>query len=133
MWWNNQRLLNKIKTTQFNEKYNNKSLFLAIAHKDIDLNTVQKDTTFSTRHIRSLIELNATLENNSNKNLSFKGKYYKNDHHGSVPLISEYDALRYIFNSYELNIKQEDFLNPEFDILSKLNNHYKELSKVFGK
>ena len=102
MWWNNRRLLNKIKSTKLNNTYKRKSLFLAIANtmsKGMDTLSVQKDTTSRTNHIRSILELNSYLKKNSQKQLLYKAKYYKNDSHGSVPLIAEYDALHHIFES----------------------------------
>lgn len=135
MWWNNKNLLNLIKNTTFNEQYANKTLFLGIANtmsKDMDTIRVQKDTTSTTRHIRAILELNSYLNTDSQKKLSFKGKYYEDDDHGSVPLIAEYDALRYIFDFYRFKLENEDYLNPEIDILAKVENYYKRLSKGFG-
>lgn len=37
------------------------------------------------------------------------GKYYDGDDHGSVPLITEYDALRFIFKDYPIHFKPNDF------------------------
>jgi len=101
MWWNDQRLLNKIKTTEFNKIYDKKSLFLAIASKGIDFNRISSDKRKSSKHIQSLIKLDSILKNRTNKELSFKVKYYKDENHGSVPTIAEYDGLKYIFNSYK--------------------------------
>ncbi|WP_298425073.1 alpha/beta hydrolase-fold protein [uncultured Kordia sp.] len=133
MWWNKKNLLNKIKSAEFNSKHNNKTLFLGIANtmsKGLNIKSVLKDTTSKTAHIRAILELNSYLETQTE--LSFKGKYYENDDHGSVPLITTYDALRYIFNFYRFKLKQEDYINPEIDILGKVENYYKRLSKGFG-
>ena len=100
MWFNNRRLLNKIKLTKLDKTYKRKSLFLAIANtmnKGMDTLSVQKDITAKTNHIRSILELNSYLKKNAQKQLLYKAKYYKNDSHGSVPLIAEYDALHHIF------------------------------------
>lgn len=135
MWWDNRKLLNKIKTTSFNERYDNKTLFLGIANtmpKDMDTISVKKDTTIATRQIRAILELNSYLNNDTHKKLSFKGKYYEDDDHGSVPLIAEYDALRFIFNFYRFKLTEQDYINQEIDILGKVENYYKRLSKGFG-
>jgi predicted alpha/beta superfamily hydrolase len=135
MWWDHKNLLNQIKRTSFNEKYANKTLFLAIANtmnKDMDTLSVQKDTTATTKHIRAILELDSYLKKDTQKNLSYKGKYYEDDDHTSVPLIAEYDALRYIFEFYRFRLKSEDYLNPEIDVLAKVQNYYKRLSIGFG-
>jgi hypothetical protein len=54
------------------------------------------------------------------------GRYYRDDTHGSVPLIAEYDALRFIF---------EDFAPPLNQILedpSFLDRHYQAVSETLG-
>ncbi len=136
MVWNNQNLLKDIKQTSFDEKYNGKTLFLGIANtlmdEDADILGVQKDTSEVTIHIRSILELNAYLNQSSQKQLRFKGKYYEDDTHGSVPFIAEYDALRFIFDFYHLKFEKQDFLDPESTTLNKVVNHYIMLSKAFG-
>ncbi|WP_162014325.1 alpha/beta hydrolase-fold protein [Kordia algicida] len=134
MWWNDKNLLQKIKKTTFNERYDNKKLFLAIANtmgKNMDTITVKKDTSYTTRHIRAILELHSLLKKDPLNKLSYKGKYYKNDSHGSVPLIAEYDALRYIFDFYQLHITTQDLIDKENDILNKVKNYYTKLSKEF--
>ncbi|MCK4562790.1 MAG: alpha/beta hydrolase, partial [Flavobacteriaceae bacterium] len=111
MWWDNKKLLNKIKQTPLDKKYSNKTLYLGIANtmsKYMDTLSVQKDTTIATRHIRAILELNTHLNNDSQKKISFKGKYYEEDDHGSVPLISEYDAFRFIFDFYRFKMEPQD-------------------------
>lgn len=136
LWWDNNLLLKKIKNTPLDEKYTNKKLFLAIANtmgKDMDTLTVQKDTTKMTSHIRANLSFHSMLSENPGKNLRYKGKYYEKEDHGSVPLVAEYDALRFFFETYHLNIEIEEFLDPESPILDKIKNHYKKLSKEFGR
>lgn len=136
MSWDDKNLLNKIKKTPLDKKYSNKKLFLGIANtmnKGMDTISVKKDTTSTTRHIRAILELNTYLNNNTQKNLSYKENYYENDSHGSVPLITEYDALRYFFDFYELKLDDEDYMNPTSDIVAKYVNHYERLSKEFGR
>ncbi len=69
----------------------------------MDTIKVKKDTTKSTEHIRSIFELRDYLNNNKQNQLKFAYKYYNNDDHNSVPLIAEYDALRFIFNYYHFD------------------------------
>ncbi|WP_430412658.1 alpha/beta hydrolase-fold protein [Kordia sp.] len=135
MHWNKKKLLHQIKNTTLDKKYANKTLFLGIANtmrKDMDTVSVQKDTTASTKHIRAILELNSYLRKDTQKYLSFKGKYYADDDHGSIPFIATYDALRYIFDFYKFKLTNEAYSNPEIDILGKIQNYYKRLSKGFG-
>lgn len=137
MWWDNNKLLNKIKETQLDGKYRNKKLFLAIANtmrEGMDTLNVQKDTTRMTKSIRANLDLNTLLKKDTQKHLLYKGKYYEKEDHGSVPLVAEYDALRFIFDFFQLKLDiQDDFLNRDSDILAKVENHYLRLSKEFGR
>jgi len=134
MWWNDKKLLKEIKHINFDKKYNNKSLYLGIANTmnpGMDIKKVQKDTSSQTEHIRSILELNTFLNKETQKELSYKGKYYENDDHGSVPLITEYDAFRFIFDFYRLKLEHQDFMDTKSNLLDKVVNHYKRLSKEF--
>jgi predicted alpha/beta superfamily hydrolase len=135
MWWGDRELLNEIKQHKFDGKHGKKKLFLGIANtmsEGMDILNVQKDTTGQTNHIRSILELNTFLSEDTQKELSFRGKYYENDDHGSVPLITEYDAFRFIFDFYQFKTESQDFSDPESNILDKIVNHYKKLSKEFN-
>ena len=135
MWWNDKNLLKQIKTTKLDKRYDGRTLFIGIANTaGMDTLTVQRDTTYETRHLRAILELNSFLKNKDNLNyLSYKGKYYEEESHASVPLITTYDALRYIFNFYKLDINEQDLIDPEKDILDKIENHYERLSREYGR
>ncbi|WP_422105964.1 alpha/beta hydrolase-fold protein [Winogradskyella sp.] len=135
MWWNNKNLLKKIKTTKLDKRYNGRTLYLGIANTaGMDTLAVKKDTTYDTRHLRAILELNSFLKNKDNLNhLSYKGKYYEEESHASVPLITTYDALRFVFSFYQLDINERELIDPEKDILYKIKNHYERLSKEYGR
>lgn len=92
---------------------------------------VEKDTTEATQHIRAVLELNTFLKDNAPKEMLYKGKYYEDYDHGAVPLITEYDAFRFIFDFYELKTEAQDFSDPESDFIGKIINHHIILSKEF--
>ena len=124
MSWDNQKLLKETKKSLANNDYSGVSLFLGIANTmDVGMDTikVKKDTSISTEYIRSIFELRNYLSNNKQNQMNFSWKYYGNDNHLSVPLITEYDALRFIFNYYHLS---NDCRNIE--------NLYENVSKQFG-
>jgi hypothetical protein len=60
---------------------------------------VRTDTTAATLHMRSLLTLQCYFEQNPQNGLRYRGKYYPNDTHMSVPLIGEYEALRFLFGA----------------------------------
>ncbi|MCF2492866.1 MULTISPECIES: M48 family metallopeptidase [Dyadobacter] len=71
------------------------------------------------------------------KGLHWDHKYYSEDDHASVPLIAEYDALRFIFrtNRFPSNQPQNQFFDKKYSVeqLKKaMDAHYRLLSKERG-
>ena len=100
MWWDNQTLLKETKLALEKGNFQGKSLYLGIANtaeKGMDISQVLADTTDETMHMRSILKLQSYFENNKQNGLKYKGKYYEEDTHMSVPFITEYDALHFIF------------------------------------
>lgn len=106
LWWDREKLLLRSDTVLRENKFHGKTLFVSLAntmHPGMDTVGVGADTTKVTSHIRSIIRLARSAEINRAKNgLNFSWKYYPDDTHNSVPLISEYDALRFMFSYYRL-------------------------------
>lgn len=59
-------------------------------------------------------------------------KYYEAEGHNTVPLISEYDGLRFIFDYNLLDATEKDFADTTSLITSKLKTHYENVSKKMG-
>ncbi len=139
LWWDNQKLLKRVEGIFKTNTYTGKSLYLGVANTlgaGIDFNEVQNDTTEDTKHIRSIIEFAKTTESIPDNGLNFKWKYYANDSHSSVPLITEYDAIHFLFPWYELK-GLDQFFDPNStattdDLISFLDAHYKTISNNFG-
>ena len=92
---------------------------------------VRKDTAIATLHIRSILEFANILKSNATNDLRWSYKYYTDDDHGSVPLIAEYDALRFIFSNYKLPSFQNMF-DSTFNADSAIATHFKNVSKQMG-
>lgn len=134
MWWDNRKLLNQL-TGEFDKmNFSGKSFYLAIANtmrRGVDTLSVRKDTTALTRHIRANLDLAEYLKKSQNKTLRRNWKYYGNDDHTSLPLIAEYDAIRFIFDYYKLP-SLFDLFDPAVDVDSTLRSHFKTVSQQMG-
>lgn len=100
MWWDHQTLLKETKRALETRRFPGTSLYLAIAHTadaGMALKTVRSDTTAATLHMRSALKLQGYFERNKQNGLKYRGKYYKDDSHMSVPFIAEYEALHFLF------------------------------------
>ncbi len=139
LWWDDQKLLKEAIPALEKSKFEGKSLYLSIANtmpKGMNTNSVVKDTTRGTQHIRSILKFAETATKNKQNGLHFAYKYYEEDSHGSVPLISEYDGLRFIFSWYDFKDWWK-FYDPASkstaqELLDLITAHYKNVSKRMG-
>src|SRR5213075_3260027 len=69
-------------------------------------NTLQEVDTTPNVHFQSIGEFNRVVAANNRSGIRYAYKYYGEDDHGSVPLIAEYDALRFIFAGYKLDMQK---------------------------
>ena len=138
MWWDKQKLLNQARIAFVKQKFNDQSLFMGIANTmpfGMDTLQVRVDTSGNTFHIRSILLLKDILQHNKSNGLNFGYSYYKNDDHGSSPLITEYDGLHFIFSYYKTPQSIFDQLldkQNHTDAALGFTAHYKEISKHLG-
>ncbi len=135
MWWDRQHFLSQTKEALEKQTFSKTSLFLGIANtmeSGMDTLMVQKDTGSQTLHIRSILALNKYAKLNKQNQLKFSSKYYGDDDHGSVPLITEYDALHFIFSFYPLKLNFNDFVHMDKSVVDKIEKHYNDISNQFG-
>jgi predicted alpha/beta superfamily hydrolase len=112
-WWDNLLLVKKGDSIFRTRDMSGKTLFIGQA------NTLHPGES-TNYHFGSIKEYLNVLETNKSSGLRWSYKYYPNDSHGSVPLITEYDGLRFIF---------EDF-NPSFE---KVGSEPDQLKKIFDR
>jgi len=139
MWWDDQLLVKETDVVLSGHTLEGKALFVGVANtmeEGMELDRVREDTARSSRHIRSILSFIEKLEKKQDSPLEFAWKYYENDDHGTVPLITEYDALRFLFPWYRLKglerFFQEDAADDPEEILRALEEHYEQVSTHFG-
>jgi|CXWL01.1.fsa_nt_gi predicted alpha/beta superfamily hydrolase len=135
MWYDKEQFLKSTQKKLATQKYNGTSLYVGIANtmsEGMTLEKLKKDTTSDTRHIRSIFAMDKFIKANAQNGLKYASKYYTDDDHGSVPLISEYDGLRFIFSRYRFKFTYADFMDPGIEIVQKMKQHYQTVSKEFG-
>ena len=102
VWWDNQTLLKETNGALETRRFSGTSLYLGIANTadgGMKPQQVLTDTTAATLHMRSALTLQRYLEQHPHNGLRYRGKYYPDDSHMSVPFIAEYDALRFLFGA----------------------------------
>ncbi len=139
LWWDDEVLLRNADSVLTENKFDGKALYVGVANtmnEGMTINEVRSDTAIASAHIRSILQFVNSTETKNDNGLLFKWKYYENDDHGSVPLIAEYDALRFLFPWYSFKDGNQ-FFDPNSTIsieemISMIDSHYKNVSAHFG-
>jgi len=135
MWYDNEKFLNNTISQIPSENLQGTRLFIGTANtmpKRMTLSELEKDHSAETQHIRSIIKLDNFLKKESANGLKYFQKYYENENHVSVPLISEYDGLRFIFDYYLMDITEKELTDSSSLIAAKYKQHYERVSKETG-
>jgi len=139
LWWDDWLLVRQADEHLGNPELQGKALYIGVANtmeEGMDIDRVLTDTASSSDHIRSILTFIQDTEAMENLEWNMGWKYYPEDDHGSVPLITEYDAFRFLFPWYRLEGLQAFFVQEaEQDVealLSTLNGHYTTVSEHFG-
>ena len=135
MWWDKLKPLDETKAALSSKIFNGISLYLGIANTmepGMNITQVKKDTAVSSKHIRSILQLSSYLTSSKQSGLNYRDKYYGDDDHSSVPLISTYDALHFIFKFYPLKLSFKDYQDTGLAVAKKIEDHYKLVAEKFG-
>lgn len=140
LWWENKKLVQQAKKDFLKNKYTNVSLFIGRAN-DMPLNmdtlTALKDTTINTVLYRSVRQFVNILKNENKSSLRWASKFYPEEVHETIQLIGQYDALKFLFDSYQfktnlLQVNPEKYIGASSNIDSLLVAHFNKLSHRLG-
>jgi predicted alpha/beta superfamily hydrolase len=139
LWWDDWLMVHWADSVLTDQSLKGKALYIGVANTmddGMEIDQVLGDTARSSSHIRSILTFVNDAESRKKSGLEFGWKYYPDDDHGSVPLITEYDALRFLFPWYRLEglneFFQEDSKLTVEELYSRLNEHYTIVSEHFG-
>jgi uncharacterized protein len=93
LWWDDHILLKRADSAMQANDYSKKHFYLSKA------NTLEPGE-LTNDHFGTIDSYHEWLESKQELGLNWSYKYYENDDHGSVPFISTYDGLRFIFRDY---------------------------------
>ena len=134
MWYANEVFLKRTISHFPAKNLKSKSLFLGVANTlpvGVHLSQVRKDQSAETRHLRSILRLDDFLKKNAAA-LYYADKFYDRERHNTVPLLTIYDGLRFIFDFYYFDASEKDFLDSTASIAHKLRTHYANVSARLG-
>jgi len=138
LWWDDWLMVHWADSLFTDPGLQGKALYIGVANtmeEGMDIDRVLSDTASSSDHIRSILSFINHAETGKSE-LNFAWEYYPDDDHGSVPLITEYDAFRFLFPWYRLEglnkfFEEDAEENPE-GLLKALDDHFKQVSEHFG-
>jgi len=134
VWWDDQRWIKNQEPKLSTNNFKDKSLYVAIANNippGLDTVSVLKSTNPMSMLTRALIPFVHTVRDAKPAGLRWTSKFYPTERHGTVQMVSEYDALKYIFDYYHFSTVQ--FVeHPELDEDSVLAAHFKMISGKLG-
>jgi predicted alpha/beta superfamily hydrolase len=134
MWYENEIFLNHTIQKLPTQNLHRTRLFIGIAntmYNGMTLSKLTNDHTAETQHIRSIFKLDKVLKSSPN-GLKYSRQYYEKERHNTVPLLSIYDGLRFIFGYYHLDLGEKDFADSTQLVALKIKNHYTNVSKEIG-
>ncbi len=120
LWWDNRVLLRRTQAMVSKPGFAGRTLFVGQA------NSLQAGDTTVNVHFASIAQFNSTVNALNTSGLRYGFKYYGGDDHGSVPLITEYDAMRFIFDAYKPDIFRA------LDDPSYMTAHFAKVSAQLG-
>ncbi len=120
LWWDREVLLKQARGFFSRPALADRTLFVAQA------NTISPNDTTLNLHYNSILEFNAILDSYNRSRIRYAYRYFPDDDHGSVPLIAEYTALRYVFDGYHVDLAMA------LDDPSYLTRHFAEMSARLG-
>ena len=120
LWWDHQTLLRQARGYFGSAHLNGKALYVAQA------NTINPADTTANVHFDSIVQFNSIMEAFDKSGVRYGYRYYPHDDHGSVPVIAEYDALRFIFDGYQLPLLQA------LDSPRTVVEHFRKISAKLG-
>jgi len=161
MMWDEQKLLRQAKDILQENKFEGKTLFLAIANNlqpGKDTMAVMSDTGHQlfSLHMKSIFSLRNTilaaypqvarpfvpftgqlpvaekLPVSGAPPFRFSWKYYPDCDHGSLPLPACYDGLRFTFRYYPIYFPFPELFQPTWTTDTLIATHFKAISRQMG-
>lgn len=134
MWYDRENHLNQAIARLPKQDLKGSRLFIGVANTlppGVSLSKLKNDASAETQHIRSIFRLDKFLKGNTT-GLLYAQQYYEKEKHNTVPLLSTYDGLRFIFDYYQFDATEKDFTDSTASLALRLKTHYKRISEKLG-
>ncbi len=123
--WDQNMIVREADKILLNQNLDGISFFMTIANQGYSDSETHKDN-------EAAFELARLFDAHQPTKLRYQWRYYEDDNHTSIPMISLYDGLRYVYDFYNPRIPYSAFRDPGFNADSFLIAHYKKVSGQMG-
>ena len=132
--WVKGRILQEFKDFNTTHTDTKITLFIGIGSLNIGQNKddIMASSSYWADDIKALFELDEYLTGTHQKNINYDSKFYENENHFSVPLIATYDAIRFLFDFYSVDIITSDWEKPEVNLAEKISKLYERRTERLG-
>ncbi|GAA4401070.1 alpha/beta hydrolase-fold protein [Nibrella viscosa] len=130
--WDNQWMIQQAKKVFTSKSFQDKKLYLTVANTykmPMDSLLISQDTNRASEFIRANFHFASLLQSSTPQALNFQTRYHESDSHASVPLISIYEGLRFIFDYYHFPAQWGLYLDPDYQPDSALIAHFNHVSE----
>jgi len=117
LWMDDQLMVREAPSFFTREAPPRRALFIAQGN-----NITPYDTGTAINHL-ALLRLNSVIAAENRSGIRYGYRFYEREDHGSIPFIAEYDALRWLFEGYEVHLPRAasfpGYLTEHFEALSE--------------
>lgn len=122
LWWDDRYVLRRIRQSPKERVPRRARMFISAAGKDVSMGPFDRRPVWD----KSFAELNELMTPWTDSGFEYRLQWYPEEDHGSVPLISVHDGLRWLFREYHLNYA-DLYQGPEH-----IAAHFERVSKALG-
>ncbi len=135
-WWARGRIVEEVSNAG---PFQGNKIYIGMSNSlegDVSFETVLQDTTYlGNISIQRILKLANRLQSGSFEGLEARSKFYPDEVHMSMPLITLYDGLRFIFEAYpnfELLFDYPSFMSDPAAMQAKMEETYRAATDSFG-
>jgi uncharacterized protein len=132
LWYDNENFSRIVQKKITELPFQNQTLFMTIGNNmpGKQNSQVLKDTSLLASHQKSILLFTTAVKAGKRNGIAFESVFYPIDDHGSAPMLSIYDGLRYLFKDFRTSIYEAG--DPAFDPLKTIPVRIESLGKKLG-
>lgn len=133
IWWAKGKMIDEIKEGL---EFTNDRIFIGQANtlsRGSSIDSILDDANPMNLHPKRIARLCDKLAHYNDDELYFGSKYYPDETHGSAPLLTTYDGLRFIFKDYpSMEPEFTELMENPIAVVENIQTMYDSASETYG-